>query len=558
MDIKRIIADSIKVKYEGIDLYDLIIESISADKGDFSLPCFAISKQRRTNPMLIAEEVKSSVSDFSLIDHIEVLSGYVNFFLKKDEMSRLIVDGFRPSDLSPRLGQGKVVCIDYASPNLAKCLHIGHLKTTIIGESLARIFEQCGYEVKRLNYVGDYGTPFGKIIYGLQHWSSMAEVKERGNDALQDYYIRFCASEKDDPALSQEARDIFRKIESKDAEIYPLYQYIVDIALKEATGIFNLLGVSFDDYRGEMYFSQFVPQNVKMLEEKGLLKTSEGAKIVDLEPYDLTPAMIIKSDGTSTYTSRDISAVIERKREYNFSKMLYVTDVAQTLNFKQLFKVMELAGYDFYQDMEHIYYGRFSLPDGKISSRRGKQAVLTDLMDYALNKAKDVIKDRTFLIEKPDNVAEKVARAVLNYSVLKVERTKDCVFDMEKAFSFDGETAPYMLYTYTRIESVLRKADQNPKAKADYACFGTEAFDLVKQVNTFSDAILSSLEKRDPNFLAKRVMDMCKSFNKFYTADKILDGNPTTTQAKLNLVSALHECLKTGFHLLCIDTLQEM
>ena len=557
MNIKKIIADSITDKFDGINYEDLIIESISEDKGDYCLPCFSLSKLLRKNPNQIAQELEASVKCDTFIEKVEIVNGYLNFFLNKEILSEEIIEKFKPENLNLNDGNNKIVTIDYGSPNLAKYLHIGHLKTTIIGECLARLFTQCGYQVKRLNYIGDYGTPFGKIIGGMKMWGSIDDVKKRGNDALQEYYVKFNQEEVNNPELSQYARDIFKKIEEKDSDIYPIYEMIIDIALKDAKNMFDILGVHFDDYRGEMYYSQFVPKVLDELREKKLLITSEDAQIVDLSDVNLPPAVILKNDGTSLYITRDISAVISRFNEYKFDKMIYVTDIAQILHFKQLIKIIEKMGYEFYQLMEHVPYGRFSLPDGKISSRKGKQAILVDLLEFALNKAKDIIKDRKFEIENPNDVANKVARAILNFSVLRVERIKDCIFDTEKSFSFDGETAPYMQYTYTRLESILRKYE-DIECKADYSCFNEEAFALVKAINDFTAYIRLALEKRDASIMCKRIMDMCKTFNKMYTTCKILDGNNNTSKAKVNLVRALRDCLKVGFYLICIDTLQEM
>ncbi len=557
MNIKKIIADSITDKFDGVNYEDLIIESISEDKGDYCLPCFSLSKLLRKNPNQIAQELAASVKCDTFIEKVEIVNGYLNFFLNKEILSEEIIEKFKPENLNLNDGNNKIVTIDYGSPNLAKYLHIGHLKTTIIGECLARLFTQCGYQVKRLNYIGDYGTPFGKIIGGMKMWGSIDDVKKRGNDALQEYYVKFNQEEVNNPELSQYARDIFKKIEEKDSDIYPIYEMIIDIALKDAKNMFDILGVHFDDYRGEMYYSQFVPKVLDELREKKLLITSEDAQIVDLSDVNLPPAVILKNDGTSLYITRDISAVISRFNEYKFDKMIYVTDIAQILHFKQLIKIIEKMGYEFYQLMEHVPYGRFSLPDGKISSRKGKQAILVDLLEFALNRAKDIIKDRKFEIENPNDVANKVARAVLNFSVLRVERIKDCIFDTEKSFSFDGETAPYMQYTYTRLESILRKYE-DVECEADYSCFNEEAFALVKAINDFTAYIRLALEKRDASIMCKRIMDMCKTFNKMYTTCKILDGNNNTSKAKVNLVRALRDCLKVGFYLICIDTLQEM
>ena len=559
MNIKELIVKNIDFNFDelNVNVQDLIIESITADKGDYSLPCFSFAKVLRDNPMNIANKIKDCVKIGGLIEKCEVVAGYLNFFLNKTFVAQEILNDFSVDNFKFNDGQGKVVCVDYGSPNLAKYLHIGHLKTLIVGESLCRLCEQFGYTVKRLKFVGDFGTPFGKIIGGMQKWGSIEDVKARGNDALQEYYVKFNAAEAENPEYTQLARDIFKKIEEKDAEIYPIYEFIIKIALEDASKMFKILGVDFDDNKGEMYYYNGVPQVINKLEDKNLLVESQNAKIVDLEKYDMSPAVIIKSDGTTLYITRDIAAALDRYKTYQFDKIFYVTDVAQKLHFSQLFKVVELMGNDFANKMEHVAYGRFSLPDGKISSRRGKQAVLVDLMEYVDQKAKEVIKDRHFEIEKPEDVARKVVRAVLNYSVLKVERIKDCVFDIEQAFSFEGETAPFMLYTFTRLESILRKY-QETSVEADYSAFNQEAFEIVKAINDFSSTLKVSFEKRDTSLIGKRVMELCKMFNKFYVSTKVLDGNDETTKAKINLVRALRDTLSVGFNLLCIDTLKEM
>lgn len=557
MDIKELIAKSI-VLDENVEIKNLIVESATADKGDYCLPCFSLAKVMHKNPMEIANNIVANLKPNAIVDHVEVVAGYINFFLKKDEIAKQVLSEYQSKDdFKSICGKGKVVCVDFGSPNLAKYLHIGHLKSLIVGESLCRLFEQFGYTVKRLDFAGDYGTPFGKIIGGMQKWGSLEDVKTRGNDALQEYYVKFNQLESEDESASQLARDIFKKIEEKDPQVYPIYQQIVDIALKDGEKMFDLLGVKFDDNRGEFYYNQFVPEIVEKLKKANLLTESQGAQIVDLSAYDMAPSVIIKNDGTSLYASRDLAASLHRFDDYHFDKMIYVTDVAQSLHFKQWFKIVDLLNLPYSNSLEHVAYGRFSLPDGKISSRRGKQAVLVDLIEYAHNKAVEIIKDRKFELENPADVANKVTSAVLNYSVLKVERVKDCVFDMEKAFSFEGETAPYMQYTFTRLESILRKHQQT-KAKADYSCFNADAFDLVKMINNFKTTLQIALEKRDTSIVAKRVMEMCKTFNHYYTTTKILDGDNNTTNAKINLVKSLKECLNVGFNIICIAGLKEM
>ena len=559
MNIKESIVSSIGFDFSelNVDVENLIIESISADKGDYSLPCFSFAKVLRDNPMNIANKIKETVTTGGIVERCEVMAGYVNFFLNKEIVSKQIIQNFSKDEFKYDEGRKKVVCIDYCSVNLAKYMHIGHIKNSFLGESLARLFENAGYKVVRINYVGDYGTPYGKIIAGMNLWGNEKEIEERGIDALQEYYVKFNAAEAENPELSQIARDIFKKIEDKDEEIYPIYQKVLKIAIKEAERLLNILGIKFDSWKGEASYADELDNVVEFLNSKNLLKTSEGATIVDLSDYDMPPCLIKRSDGASLYATRDLAAAMDRYKTYKFDKCLYLTAVEQKLHFAQFFKVLELAGVEYSSGLEHIAYGRFSLPEGKISSRRGKQAILVDLLEHVLNKANDVILERTFSIEKPEDVAGKVAKAVLAFNALNIERHKDAIFDIERAFSFEGETAPYMQYTYTRLESILRKYEA-VDVVADYSCLNQEAFEILKAVNDFKSVIKSGLEKRDPSLILKRVMEMCKLFNKFYTTTKVLDGNDATTKAKIELVKVLRDTLAFGFNLLCIDTLQEM
>ncbi len=560
MNIKKIISDSIKSDLENIDFQNLIIESVSMENGDYCLPCFSLAKTLHKSPMLIAQELESKVKKNEFIEHTECKAGYLNFFLNKESVTKEIVKEYKDiSAFTTKKKNGKTICIDYSSVNLAKYMHIGHLKNTIIGESLARICENQGYRVVRINYIGDYGTPFGKIIAGYKLWGNKKDLDERGIDALQDLYVRFNQEAELHPEIEDVAREYFKKIEMKDAEIYPLYQKIIDIAIKETERLLNILGVKFDSWRGESYYSEQLNQVVDLLSQKKLTRLSEGALIVDLSEYDMAPCLIRRSDGASLYANRDIAAAIDRYDTYRFDRMFYVTGHEQMLHFKQFFKVLELAGFDFAKNLEHIHYGLFSLPTGKISSRKGKQATLVDLIDYAMDKAKDVIKDRTFNIEKPEDVAWKVARGALNFNALKIEVGKDCVFDIDKAFSFDGETAPYLQYTFTRIESILRKSQGlDLKVNADYSNIGLEAFELIKSCNNVNNTITQSFNKREPSMLVKCAMEICKTLNKYYASTKILEGMPSEIIAKINVLMIVKNALTILFNLICIDTLKEM
>lgn len=558
MDLKQNVYDVLKqLPYQNLN--ELVIESVDDSKGDYCLPCFSLAKTLHKSPILIADEIANSLDiNNSNIVKIESVAGYVNFFLNKTIISKNVLNNF---EIEKYNKNNKVICIDYCSINLAKYMHIGHLKNCFLGESLARLFENFGYKVVRINYVGDYGTPYGKIIAGIKMWGSKEDIEKRGIDALQEYYVKFCMAEADDKDLQQLARDIFKKIEDKDVEIYPIYKKVIEVSKKEAERLLNILGIKFDSWKGEASYANELDNVVNFLDKKGLLSASEGATIVDLSKFDMPPFIVKRSDGASLYATRDVAAVIDRYNEYHFDKMLYLTAVEQKLYFAQLFKVMELANMEFSGNLEHISYGRFSLPNGKISSRRGKQAVLVDLIDYVLNKAKEVISNRTFTIENPEDVAMKVAKGVLSFNSLNVDRNKDVVFDIERSFSFDGETAPYMQYTYTRIMSILRKAESLNlnKVEADYSCMEqTNAFELIKLCCRLNNTLIMALEKRDPSILLKHCIEICKNTNKYYTACKILDGNLSQIKAKLELLNLIKKVLKHSFNCICIETVEEM
>lgn len=560
MNLKNEISIVLNKLTEYGNLEALITESIDSSKGDFCLPCFSLAKELKKSPLAIAEEIASKLKlEDTNVEKVETVAGYINFFLNKTKIAKKVLNEL---DLNVKVQpNGKVVCIDYCSVNLAKYMHIGHLKNCFLGESLARLFENAGYKVVRINYIGDYGTPYGKILAGIELWGSEEDIEARGIDALQEYYVKFCAAEAEDENLAQHARDLFKLIEEKDEKVYPTYLKVIEVARKEAERLLDILGIKFDSWKGEASYAPKLEETVEFLQNKNLLSTSQGALVVDLQEYDMPPCLIRRSDGASLYATRDLAAAIDRYNDYKFDISLYLTAVEQKLHFAQFFKVLELAGVPFSAGLEHIAYGRFSLPTGKISSRLGKQAVLVDLIDYVLNKATDVIKDREFTIEKPEDVARKVAKSVLAFNALNVERHKDCVFDLDRAFSFEGETAPYMQYSYTRIMSVLRKANElNLGAvEADYSCLKIEqAFSLIKMCSELDSVIASALEKRDPSLLLKFTMEMCKTLNKFYTVCKVLDDNLAEVKAKVEMLTKVKDCLQKAFHLLCIEAVVEM
>ena len=562
MDIKELLASNIKLDGVNIDFKPLITETVDKKMGDYSIACFSIAKTLRKSPMQIAIDIKDNFRNDKVVDKIEVVNGYVNFFLNKDYYIKTILEEINNNECFSKNEElkSKTICLDYSSVNLAKYMHIGHLSTTIIGESLARMYESLGYKVIRINYIGDYGTPFGKMLYAHLTWGSDKELNERGVDYLQDLYVEFCKRAEEDKTLEEHAREYFKKICDKDEVVYPLFLKIIEISKIEAKRILDLLDVRFDSWKGENAYSEELDNVVKLLSDKNLLVESQGAKVVDLEQYNLGTCLIQKSDGTSLYATRDIAACIDRYNTYHFDKMIYVTAVQQKLHFQQFFKVLELLGYDFSKNLEHIYYGMFSLPTGKIASRKGKQAVLVDLMDYALNKVNYIISNRDFSKEKKDEIAKKIAYSALKFTPLKNERIKDTVFDIENAFSFDGDTSAYLQYTYARICSILRKAGKEIDIKnIDYFTLNsTNVANLVLLLNNYKFNLLKALELQEPCVLCKYTLDICKMFNKFYTQERVVTEDENSTNAKLFLLLNIKKILTKLFSLICIDTIEEM
>lgn len=559
MDLKQIIIDSLKIDEElKKDLKKLIVLA-RPGFGDFALPCFSLSKIMRKSPVEIANDLLQNIES-EFIEKVEAVNGYVNFYLNKNKITESVL--LNEIKVNDNIGEGKIVCIDYSSVNLAKYMHIGHLATTMIGESIARIYESLGYRVVRINYVGDYGTPFGKIIVGYKLWGNEEDLKQRGIDALQEYYVKFCANEEIDPKLMDMAREEFRKIETKEPVTFALYQKIIQIAMDEVKDLTNMLGIQFDDWKGENFYSDKMTPIIEELKNKNLATISENALIVDLNDYGLGVCLIQKSDGTSLYATRDITAVDYRYNEYKFDEMLYVTAIQQKQHFASFFKVVELMGRDYAKNLKHIYYGMFSLPTGKIASRKGKQAIVRDILKEALSRAEEVIKDRNFDESQKNEVVKKVAMGAVTFSVLKNEATKDNVFDLDRALSFEGETAPYMQYTYARCASILRNSNSLNLENVGYnfeALNNETAFSITKLINDYLSFVVMAKEKFDPSVISKYLLDLCALMNKFYHEYKVLDeSNLQQTKTRLLLIEKAKAILKTGLKLIAIETIEKM
>lgn len=569
MNLKTEVLNEIKLMNLSVDLtlYEkLFVLSSDIKNGDVCLPCFPLAKELKTSPMQIATnvsaEINSQLTETSLIDKVEPVNGYLNIFTKREIVANRIAKEILTEQENfgkANTFNGQTVVLDYSSVNLAKYMHIGHLKTTIIGLVMKNICANLGYKTVSINYVGDYGTPFGKMITAYKRWGNKEELESKGVDAVQDLYVKFNKEADNDDSLNDEARAWFKKIEDGDKEAVELSNWIIELCRDEVERLCGELGAYFDSWRGESYYNDKMQSVIDELEAKGLTKISEGATVVDLEEYGLGVALIRKSDGTSLYLTRDLAAVEDRYNNYNFDKAIYVTDVAQKLHFKQLFKIVELLEKPYAGKLEHLAYGRYSLPTGKIASRMGKQALLKDLLEAGINKSKEIMEERGTKVSDPELVSKQVAVGAISFEATKYEKVKDTVYDMEASLNFDGETSPYMQYTYARCCSILEKAgvtaDLNSLDFSEIA--NTNSYELIKILNKFPQIIVDAYEKQEPCLIVRLLMEIASEFNKFYTNNRIIDNGKVnnTNLAVVNMVKIVFE---NGFKIVNIPAITKM
>ena len=432
------------------------------DMGDYAFPCFKLAKTYRKAPPLIAGEILEKIGHPSFLSEIKTAGAYLNFYIDKEQYASSLIDAYRSTTEygSSEIGKGKTICIDYSSPNVAKNFHIGHLRTTIIGNSLYHIFTKLGYRVVRINHLGDWGTQFGKLLVAYQKFGNKEAVEEKGIQELMDLYVQFHEEAEKDDSLNDLARAAFASMEQGDPDALAVWEWFKDISLKEFLRIYDIMNIGFDSFAGESFYRDKTGGIVETLRDKGLLVESEGALVVPLDEYDMPPCIVAKKDGSSIYATRDLAAVLYRKATYDFYKCLYVTGQEQKLHFAQVFKVIELMGNDYAQDLVHIPYGLVRLKEGKISSRKGNVIFAEDLLNESINKTKAIIEEKNPDIPDKDKVAQIVGIGAILFNDLYNQRIKDVVFDWDKLLNFDGETGPYVQYTYARASSVLRKVGE--------------------------------------------------------------------------------------------------
>ena len=530
------------------------------EMGDFAFPCFRLAKSYRKAPPMIAQDLKESIGDQAFLSEIKVVGGYLNFYVDKAQYAQQIIDKYtNVTDYGcSDQGKDKTICIDYSSPNVAKNFHVGHLRTTIIGNSLYKIFSKLGYKVVRINHLGDWGTQFGKLIVAYKKWGSREAVEEKGIQELMDIYVKFHEEAEKDDSLNDEARAWFLKMEQGDEEALEIWQWFRDISLKEFMRVYNILGMEFDSFAGESFYRDKTADVIKRLTDDGLLKESQGAMIVPLEEYDMPPCIVAKKDGSSIYATRDLAAILYRKATYNFDRCLYVTGLEQKLHFAQVFKVIELMGNDYAKNLVHIPYGLVSLKSGKISSRKGNVIFAEDLLRESINKTTSIIEEKNPDIPDKEEVAKQVGIGAIIFNDLYNQRIKDVIFDWNKLLNFDGETGPYVQYTYARASSVLRKIGEVPDT-IDYTLLTDEAsIGLLKEIERYPQVIKDAAERYEPSVIARYSIDLAHAFNKFYHECQINVEDETTKYTRTNVVKIARYIIKDALSLLGIQCPEQM
>ena len=544
------------------EISELIEIPPNPEMGDFAFPCFRLAKTLRKAPPMIAQELHDAITVPDFVEELRVVGAYLNFFIKKDVFADTLLSAVKAEDFGASgEGKGHTICIDYSSPNVAKNFHVGHLRTTIIGNSLYKIYSKLGYHVERINHLGDWGTQFGKLIVAYKKWGSEESVKEKGIEELMRLYVLFHQEADKDPALEDEARHWFAEMERGNEEALHIWQWFVEISLEEFKRTYRLLGMDFDHYMGESFYRDKTEDVVNRLASAGLLTESEGAKIVDLEAYDMAPCLILKNDGSSIYATRDLAAIFYRKENYHFDKCLYVTGQEQRLHFQQVFKVVELLGNEWAKDgLVHIPYGLVSLGGEKLSSRDGNVIYAEDILLEAISKIRDIIEQKNPDLEDKDTVARYIGVGAVIFNDLYNQRIKDVSFRWEHLLNFDGETGPYVQYTYARCSSILRKVDDyDPAAPVDIRFLTDEAsLGLLKELSRFPAVVKEAANRYEPSVVARFSIAVAQAFNHYYTVNRINVEDPAERNARVSLVDITRRVLRDAMDLLGITCVEQM
>ncbi|HEM5160279.1 TPA: arginine--tRNA ligase [Streptococcus suis] len=562
MNQKQVIAERLAAILPSLEveaIYNLLEKPKSSEMGDVAFPAFSLAKVERKAPQAIAADIveKLDTTDF---EKVVATGPYVNFFLDKAAIShQVLTDVITEKDQYGKLniGQGRNVTIDMSSPNIAKPFSVGHLRSTVIGDALANIHEKLGYKPIRINHLGDWGKQFGMLIVAYKLWGDKAAVEADPISELLKLYVRINAEAEEKPELDEEARQWFKKLEDGDPEAHELWQWFRDESLVEFNRIYDKLDVTFDSYNGEAFYNDKMDEGIQILEEKGLLQESKGARIVDLEIYNLPPALIMKTDGATLYITRDMATAMYRKRTYDFVKSIYVVGQEQINHFKQLKAVLKEMDFDWSDDMTHVTFGLVTKDKKKLSTRKGNIILLEPTLDEAISRALTQIEAKNPDLENKEEVAHAVGVGAVKFYDLKTDRDNGYDFDLEAMVSFEGETGPYVQYAYARIQSILRKANFVPNAENDYKLADAESWDIIKHIQNFSNVVERAGDKFDPSLIAKYAINLAQAFNKYYAHTRILDESPER-DSRLALAYATGLVLKEALRLLGVKAPEKM
>ena len=562
MNHKELIASELAKVIEGLDqetILNLLEQPKSSDLGDIAFPAFSLAKIERKAPQAIAADIAEKI-DASHFEKVVATGPYVNFFLDKSQISDQVIKSVieAGADYGQQdEGHGGNITIDLSSPNIAKPFSVGHLRSTVIGDALSNIFRKMGYNTIKINHLGDWGKQFGLLMVAYKKWGSKEAVEANPIDELLKLYVRINAEIENDPALDEEGRLWFKKLEDGDPEATELWQWFRDESLVEFNRIYKLLGVEFDSLNGEAFYNDKMDEAVQILEDKGLLKESKGASIVELDDVNLPPAMIKKSDGATLYITRDIATAIYRARTYNFVKNIYAVGQEQSNHFRQLKAVLKKMGFDWSDDMIHVDFGLVTKNRQKLSTRKGNIILLEPTLQEAISRAKAQIEEKNPELENKEEVAHAVGVGAVKFYDLKTDRRNGYDFDLEAMVSFEGETGPYVQYAYARIQSILRKANFTPSTDATYSLSDPESWEIIKLLQDFSRVVKRAAENYDPSLIAKYAINLAQAFNKYYAHTRILDESPER-ESRLALSYSTAVVLKEALRLLGVDAPEKM
>ena len=562
MNNKELIASELAKVIDSLDqdaILNLLEQPKSSDLGDIAFPAFSLAKVERKAPQAIAADIAEKI-DQSAFEKVVATGPYVNFFLDKSKISDQVIKSVieAGADYGQQdEGHGQNITIDLSSPNIAKPFSVGHLRSTVIGDALSNIFRKMGYNTIKINHLGDWGKQFGLLMVAYKKWGSKEAVEANPIDELLKLYVRINAEIENDPELDDEGRHWFKKLEDGDPEATELWQWFRDESLVEFNRIYKLLGVEFDSLNGEAFYNDKMDEGVQILEDKGLLKESKGASIVELDDVNLPPAMIKKSDGATLYITRDIATAMYRARTYNFVKNIYAVGQEQSNHFRQLKAVLKKMGFDWSDDMVHVDFGLVTKNRQKLSTRKGNIILLEPTLQEAISRAKAQIEEKNPELENKEEVAHAVGVGAVKFYDLKTDRRNGYDFDLEAMVSFEGETGPYVQYAYARIQSILRKANFTPSTDATYSLSDPESWEIIKLLQDFSRVVKRAAENYDPSLIAKYAINLAQAFNKYYAHTRILDESPER-ESRLALSYSTAVVLKEALRLLGVDAPEKM